>query len=307
MTGSEEEVSAGTDESDLRADVERLAPIAANAATDAAVAHDLAVFAASFLGALESGAVRAAEPDDTAVGGWRVNTWVKRGILLCFRVPGMHDWRGPIFAARDRTAFGVLDLLESAGAREAAADGAPWRVVPGGTTVRTGAHLEPGVTLMPPAYVNVGAWVGRGTMVDSHALVGSCAQVGRRVHLSAAAQVGGVLEPVGARPVIVEDDAFVGGGSGLYDGVIVGAGAVLAAGVILTGTSRLIDLINEAEYQGTPDAPLAVPPGAVVIPGSRPAGGDFARDHGISLNTAVVVKHRDPSTDARVALEDALR
>ncbi len=274
---------------------------------DASLANETARFAATFLAALEAGQVRAADTDASAVGGWRVNTWVKQGILLCFRVPGLRDWRDPIFAARDRSAFGLLDLLDSPGAREAAAAGAPWRVVPGGTTVRSGAHLEPGVTIMPPAYVNVGAWVGRGTMVDSHALVGSCAQIGRRVHLSAAAQVGGVLEPVGARPVVVEDDAFVGGGSGLYDGVVVGRGAVLAAGVILTGTSRLVDLVNETEYVGTPAAPLVVPAGAVVVPGSRPASGAFAQRLGIALSTPVVVKHRDPSTDARVALEESLR
>ncbi len=297
----------GASDNDLRSEVGRFQSLGAAAASDPAVAHDLARFAAAFLAALEAGAIRAAEPDAGAQGGWRVNAWVKQGILLCFRVPGLRDWRGPIFAARDRQAFGVLDLLDSTGAREAAADGAPWRVVPGGTTVRSGAHLEPGVTIMPPAYVNVGAWVGRGTMVDSHALVGSCAQVGRRVHLSAAAQVGGVLEPVGARPVVVEDDAFVGGGCGLYDGVVVGSGAVLAAGVILTGTSRLIDLVAETEHIGSADAPLVVPPGSVVVPGSRPAAGDYARKNGISVNTAVVVKRRDPSTDARVALEGALR
>ena len=160
---------------------------------------------------------------------------------------------------------------------------------------------------MPPAYVNVGAWIGRGTMVDSHALVGSCAQVGRRVHLSAAAQIGGVLEPIGARPVVVEDDAFVGGGSGLYDGVVVGRGAVLAAGVILTGTSRLIDLVNETEHVGTPSAPLVVPPGSVVVPGARPANGSYALRLGVTVSTPIIVKRRDPSTDARIALEDALR
>jgi 2,3,4,5-tetrahydropyridine-2-carboxylate N-succinyltransferase len=280
---------------------------AASGGTDADLASETSRFAARFLATLEAGGIRAAEPDPGAAGGWRVNAWVKQGILLCFRAPGLRDWRDPIFAARDRAAFGLLDLLDSAGAREAVAAGAPWRVVPGGTTVRSGAHLEPGVTIMPPAYLNVGAWVGRGTMVDSHALVGSCAQIGRKVHLSAAAQVGGVLEPVGARPVVVEDDAFVGGGSGLYDGVVVGRGAVLAAGVILTGTSRLIDLVNETEHVGTPEAPLVVPPGSVVVPGSRPAAGEYARAHGIGLATAVVVKHRDPSTEARVALEDALR
>jgi 2,3,4,5-tetrahydropyridine-2-carboxylate N-succinyltransferase len=279
----------------------------AGAPADAALAEDTAPFAARFLAALEAGRLRAAEPDDGAAGGWRVNRWVKQGILLCFRVPGLRDWRDPIFAARDRVAFGLLDLLDSPGAREAAAGGAPWRIVPGGTTVRSGAHLEPGVTIMPPAYVNVGAWVGRGTMVDSHALVGSCAQIGRRVHLSAATQVGGVLEPVGARPVVVEDDAFVGGGSGLYDGVVVGRGAVLAAGVILTGTSRLVDLVNETEHVGTPEAPLVVPAGSVVVPGSRPASGAFAQRMGIAVATPVIVKRRDPSTEARVALEDALR
>ena len=296
-----------TDAGHLEAEVERLVG-AAEGGTDATLlAADYARFAPGFLAALERGAIRAAEPDDSAAGGWRVNAWVKQGILLCFRAPGFRDWRDPIFAARDRSAFGLLDLLESSGAREAAAAGLPWRVVPGGTTVRSGVHLEPGVTIMPPAYVNVGARVGRGTMVDSHALVGSCAQIGLRVHLSAAAQVGGVLEPVGARPVIVEDEAFVGGGCGLYDGVMIGRGAVLAAGVILTGTSRLIDLVRETEHVGTPDRPLVVPAGAVVVPGSRPAGGAWAREHGVSVATAVVVKHRDPSTEAQVALEETLR
>lgn len=295
---------------DLQAQVADLAGRWADVGGGGADRHlpgDTSRFAARFLAALESGHIRAAEPDAAAPGGWRVNRWVKQGILLCFRAPGLRDWRDPIFAARDRSAFGLLDLLDSVGAREAAAAGAPWRVVPGGTTVRSGAHLEPGVTIMPPAYLNVGAWVGRGTMVDSHALVGSCAQIGRKVHLSAAAQVGGVLEPVGARPVVVEDEAFVGGGSGLYDGVVVGRGAVLAAGVILTGTSRLIDLVAETEHVGTPEAPLVVPPGSVVVPGGRPAPGEYARRHGVAIATAVVVKHRDPSTEARVALEDALR
>ena len=154
--------------------------------------------------------------------------------------------------------------------RAAAAAGAPIRVVPGGTTVRAGAHLEPGVTIVPPSFVNIGAWVGRGTMIDSHVLVGSCAQIGERVHLSAGVQVGGVLEPAGARPVIVEDDAFVGGGCGLYEGVVVGRGAVLGAGVILNGQGRLIDLVEERELRGTPDEPLVVPAGAVVVPGTRP-------------------------------------
>ena len=263
---------------------------------------------AELVTALEAGAVRAAEPDPAAPGGWRVNAWVKRGILLGFRIPGLRDYRdGPIMVARDKVAYGVLDLLESEGARAALAAGAPWRVVPGGSTARSGVHLEPGVTIMPPSYLNIGAWVGRGTMVDSHALVGSCAQIGARVHLSAAAQVGGVLEPAGARPVVVEDDAFVGGGCGLYEGVVVGQGAVLGSGVILTGQSRLIDLVEERELRGTPEAPLVVPPGAVVIPGSRPAPGAWAAAQGVALSVPVIVKRRDASTEARVALEEALR
>jgi 2,3,4,5-tetrahydropyridine-2,6-dicarboxylate N-succinyltransferase len=218
------------------------------------------------------------------------------------------DFRdGPILAARDRAAYGVLDILESDGAKAAAAEGSPWRVVPGGTTIRSGVHLEPGVTVMPPAYANVGAWVGRGAMIDSHVLVGSCAQVGQRVHLGAAVQVGGVMEPPGARPVIVEDDAFIGGGCGLYEGVIVGHGAVIGAGVILTGQSRLVDLVAGRELRGTPEAPLIVPPGSVVVPGTRPASTPFGREQGISLTVPVIVKQRDEGTDARVALEDALR
>jgi 2,3,4,5-tetrahydropyridine-2-carboxylate N-succinyltransferase len=263
---------------------------------------------ADLVAALEAGTVRSAEPDPDAPGGWRANPWVKRGILLGFRLPGMKDYRdGPIMAARDRVAYGVLDILDSPGARAALEAGAPWRVVPGGTTARSGVHLEPGVTIMPPAYLNIGAWVGRGTMVDSHALVGSCAQIGSRVHLSAAAQVGGVLEPAGARPVVVEDDAFVGGGCGLYEGVVIGRGAVLGSGVILTGQSRVIDLVDERELRGTPDEPLVIPPGSVVVPGSRPAPGAWAAATGVGLSVAVIVKRRDGSTDARVALEDALR
>ncbi|MBA2254965.1 MAG: 2,3,4,5-tetrahydropyridine-2,6-dicarboxylate N-succinyltransferase [Chloroflexi bacterium] len=273
---------------------------------------------AALLAALERGEIRAAEPDSDAPGGWRVNAWIKQGILLGFRLPGLREWRaassgpdatqgGSILVARDRAAFGLLDLLDGAGAQAAQAAGAPWRVVPGGTTVRAGTHLQPGVTLMPPSYVNVGAWIGQGTMVDSHVLVGSCAQIGRDVHLSAAVQIGGVLEPAGARPVVVEEGAFVGGGSGLYDGVVVGAGAVIGAGVVLTGQGRLVDLVRERELLGTPDEPLVVPPGSVVVPGTRPAASPWARERGISLVTAVIVKQRDAGTAARVALEAALR
>jgi 2,3,4,5-tetrahydropyridine-2-carboxylate N-succinyltransferase len=281
---------------------------AADGAPGAALEAQVRAVVADLVVALEAGQVRAATPDPAALAGWRVDAWVKTGILLGFRLPGLAEYRdGPIIAASDKAAYGVLDVLDSESARAAAAAGAPWRVVPGGSSLRSGVHLEPGVTIMPPAYANIGAWIGRGTMVDSHALVGSCAQVGSGVHLSAAVQVGGVLEPAGARPVIVEDGAFVGGGAGLYEGVTVSQGAVIGAGTILTGQSRLIDLVQQRELRGTPDAPLVVPPGAVVVPGSRPAMSDWARERGISVAVPVVVKYRDEGTAVRVALEDALR
>ena len=263
---------------------------------------------AELVRALEAGEVRAATPDATVEGGWRVDAWVKTGILLGFRLPGMTDLRdGPIMAARDKAAYGLLDLLESDPARSASEAGAPWRVVPGGSSVRSGVHLEPGVTIMPPSYANIGAWVGRGSMIDSHALVGSCAQVGEGVHLSAAVQVGGVLEPAGARPVIVEDGAFVGGGAGLYEGVTVSRGAVVGAGTIITGQSRLFDVVQERELRGTPERPLVIPADAVVVPGTRPAGSAWAREQGLAVTVPLIIKYRDAGTDARVALEDALR
>ena len=257
---------------------------------------------------LETGLVRAATPDPEAAGGWRVEAWVKSAILLGFRLPGMTERRdGPIVAGRDRSALGVIDLLESPGALAAAATGAPWRIVPGGTSVRRGAYLAPGVAIIPPAFVNTGAWVGEGSMIDSHVLVGSCAQIGQGVHLAAGVQVGGVLEPPGARPVIVEDGAFVGGGSGLYEGITVGRGAVIGAGVVLTGQSRLVDLAEERELRATPDSPLVVPPDAVVVPGTRPASSAWAQQQGIAVTVPLIVKYRDEGTSARVALEEALR
>jgi len=248
------------------------------------------------LDALEDGTVRAAEPHRD---GWRARAWVKRGILLGFRVAANVELGSAgAFRFRDRELFGTWD--PNAVERNV-------RLVPGGTTVRRGAHLADGVVVMPPAYINVGAWVGPGSMIDSHALVGSCAQVGARVHLSAAAQVGGVLEPVGALPVIVEDDAFVGGGCGIYEGTRVGAGAVLASGVVLTRSVPLFDTVREVVHRAEPGQPLVVPPGAVVVPGSRPAVGSFARQHGLGLQAPVIVKYRDRSTDAASALEEALR
>ena len=251
---------------------------------------------AALLDALEAGEVRAAErgPD-----GWEVRVWVKNGILLAFRVG---EDRGtsvePTFHFRDRDTMATWNV-NAAGRRV--------RVVPGGTTVRRGAFVGPGVVVMPPAYVNVGAWVGEDSMVDSHALVGSCAQIGRRVHLSAAVQIGGVLEPPGALPVIVEDGAFIGGGCGVYEGARIGAGAVLAPGVILSRAMPLYDLVHERVLRAEAGMPLVVPDGAVVVPGARVARGAFGRDHGLSLQAPIIVKYRDGSTDAAVALEDLLR
>jgi 2,3,4,5-tetrahydropyridine-2,6-dicarboxylate N-succinyltransferase len=247
------------------------------------------------LAALAAGELRAAEPDPTATDGWRVRPDVKAGILAVFADRTMASWTVGPFAFHDRANLPPAD------------PGPDRRIVPGGTAIRAGAYLAPGVIVMPPSYVNVGAWVGAGTMVDSHLLVGSCAQIGERVHLAAGVTIGGVLEPAGARPVIVDDDAFVGSGTRLLEGVLIGAGAVIGAGVVLTGTSRLFDLVEERELVGTADRPLVVPPGAVVVPGSRPASGGWAQERGLSIATALIVKRRDPGTDARVALEAALR
>lgn len=247
------------------------------------------------MAALERGEARAAEP---SADGWRVNAWVKQGILLGFRLGRLVETppAGPLrFFDKDTVFPRKLSVRDGV------------RVVPGGTAVRRGAYLGPGVVLMPPAYVNVGAFVGEGTMVDSHALVGSCAQVGRRVHVSAAAQLGGVLEPVGALPVIVEDEVLVGGNCGVYEGTVVGRRAVLAAGVVLTGSVTVYDLARQATYRRDGERPLRIPEGAVVVPGARAASDPFARQHGLSLYTPVIVKYRDEKTDAATALEDALR
>lgn len=261
----------------------------------------------TFLAELESGSQRAAWPDPAASGGWRVDPSVKERILACFADRTLVDSSAGPLAFSDRAGVPPRDWSAAPDALAARAAGRPQRVVPGGSSVRAGVHLGPGVVVMPPSFVNVGAWVGEDTMIDSHVLVGSCAQVGARVHLSAGVQVGGVLEPANARPVVVEDDAFVGAGCLLLEGVLVGAGAVLGAGTVLTGTSRVYDLLGGRILQGTPDAPLAVPPGAVLVPGSRPARGDFATEHGLGVATVLLVKMRDAGTSARVALEEALR
>lgn len=252
---------------------------------------------ATILDQLERGVVRAAEPDVSMADGWRVRPEVKAAILACFADRTTEEWTVGPFGFRDRSSVPPRGDLT----------GGPWRIVPGGTSVRRGVHLESGVVVMPPSYLNVGAWIGADTMIDSHVLVGSCAQIGARVHLSAGVTIGGVLEPPGARPVIVEDGAFVGAGSALVEGVLVGRGAVIGAGVTLTGASRLYDLVREQVIVGTADEPLAVPAGAVVVPGARHIRGPFAEEHRLSVSVAVIVKDRDAGTDARTALEEILR
>jgi len=258
------------------------------------------------LEALDRGIVRAARPGPD---GWEAVPWVKEGILLAFRhgqTAAFPFDPGPGSPAPPPGPFHFFDrdtlpLRRTRGVEEGV------RIVPGGTSVRAGTFLAPGVVIMPPAYVNVGAWVGEGAMIDSHALVGSCAQIGARVHLSAGAQIGGVLEPVGLRPVIVEDDAMIGGNAGVFEGILVGRRAVLAPGVQLTAATPLFDLVNETVYRSRKGRPLTVPEGAVVVPGARPAGGDFAAEHGLQLYAPVIVKYRDERTDAATALEEVLR
>ena len=251
------------------------------------------------LDALEAGEVRVAERGDD--GAWTVHDWVKTEILEIFR-------HSPVVAhgdgsARDRWPFVDKEALPVRHFRPSHGV----RLVPGGSSVRRGAHVAAGCICMPPMYINVGAFVGAGTLVDSHALVGSCAQIGERVHLSAAAQIGGVLEPVGARPVIVEDEVLVGGNAGLYEGVLVRRRAVIAAGVVLTGSTPVYDLVHQRELRRTSGAPLEIPEGAVVVPGTRPAPDDWARERGLALACALIVKYRDERTDAATALEEALR
>lgn len=245
---------------------------------------------------LERGEVRAASP---GADGWRVHRWVKEGILLAFRAG-----RTVPFPGAGPLSFADKDTLPP----RRAEDLPPGvRIVPGGSSVRAGAYVAPGVTLMPPCYVNVGAYVGEGSMVDSHALIGSCAQVGSRVHVSAAAQIGGVLEPIGQLPVIVEDEALIGGNTGVYEGVLVRRRAVLATGVILTRSTPIYDLVRGTVHKAGPDGVLEVPEGATLVMGSRPARGEFARQAGLQISTPLIVKYRDASTDARTALEQALR
>jgi 2,3,4,5-tetrahydropyridine-2-carboxylate N-succinyltransferase len=240
--------------------------------------------------------VRAAEPDPSTPTGWRVNPWVKQGILLGFRFGDLVDQSAglPFY---DKDTHAVQKPGVEGGIR----------IVPGGSAIRTGAFVARGVICMPPMYINVGAYVGEGSMIDSHALVGSCAQIGARVHVSAAAQIGGVLEPVGALPVIVEDDVLVGGNTGIYEGAVVKRRAVIAAGTILTGSTPVYDLVNSVIIKPAADRPLVIPEGAVVVPGARAVTVGAGREWGLSLATPVIVKYRDDKTDARTELEAWMR
>src|ERR1700690_3839245 len=253
----------------------------------------------TFKEALNRGEVRAAEPDAAAASGWRVNAWVKKGVLLGFRMGALVDMsvdpaRQPFF---DKATYPVKRL--------AVADAV--RVVPGGSSIRDGCFVGRGVTCMPPMYINVGAYVGEGTLVDSHALVGSCAQVGRNCHISAAAQIGGVLEPVGALPVIVEDEVLVGGNCGIYEGTVVKRRAVLGTGTVLNRSTPVYDLVRDAVYTATDAEPLVIPEEAVVVAGARAIQHGKGKDWGISLYTPVIVKYRDARTDSKIQLEDLLR
>ena len=249
--------------------------------------------------ALSGGSVRAAEPDPASPGGWKVNAWVKRGILLGFRYGDVVD------ASADHGRWPFFDKDTLPLKRVDAGGGV--RIVPGGSSVRDGAYLGGRVICMPPMYINIGAYVDDETLVDSHALVGSCAQIGRRVHLSAAAQIGGVLEPVGALPVVIEDDVLVGGNCGVYEGAVVKRRSVLAAGTIITASTPVYDLPNGRVIRAGPGAPLVIPEGAVVVPGARQVTSGRGPEWGLSLATPVIVKYRDEGTDARTALEEGLR
>ncbi len=244
---------------------------------------------------LNSGEVRAAAPEN---GSWKVNPWVKQGILLGFRMGHLSDYSlDANFRYFDKHTFPLKHLSIDDGVR----------IVPGGSAIREGAHLGRGVTCMPPMYINVGAYVDDGTMIDSHALVGSCAQIGKNVHLSAASQIGGVLEPIGALPVVVEDDVLVGGNCGVYEGTIVRRGAVLAAGTVLTGGTPVYDLVKKTIYRRTGEIPLEIPPGAVVVPGARAVTQGWGQAQNISIYTPIIVKYRDSKTSSSVRLEELLR
>ena len=248
-----------------------------------------------FLAELEKGTVRAAVRDD--MGVWQAQAWVKEGILAAFRFGVLADFASGALSFIDKDTIPARRFKIQDGVR----------IVPGGSSIRRGAYVGKGVVMMPPAFINIGAYVDEETMIDSHALVGSCAQIGKRVHLSAAAQIGGVLEPVGNLPVIIEDDVIVGGNCGIYEGTIVRPRAVIGAGVVITGSTPVYDLVRSQIYRRTADRPLEIPYGAVVIPGARPMKGAFAEEHELCIATPMIVKYRDEKTDSSTALEEALR
>lgn len=253
----------------------------------------------SFKDLLNNGEARAAQPDAKSATGWRVNAWVKKGILLGFRLGtleemGPYPARQPFF---DKSTYPLKTMTKADGVR----------IVPGGSSIRDGSYVARGVVCMPPMFINVGAYVDEGTMVDSHALIGSCAQVGKNCHVSAAAQIGGVIEPVGALPVIIEDEVMIGGNAGVYEGTIVKRRAVLGTGTILNRSTPVYDLVREKVYTAKDDEPLVIPEEAIVVPGSRAVTHSVGQKWGLSLYAAVIVKYRDGKTDARVQLEDLLR
>lgn len=276
----------------LREQIEQLSARAPGEYSD----QDFALFN-DFKAALNRGEIRAAERD--ANGKWRTNAWVKRGILLGFRMGAIVEMTPPAAPLQflDKDTYPIRRFSPDDRVR----------IVPGGSSIRDGAYIAPGVVCMPPMFVNAGAYVDEGTMIDSHALVGSCAQIGKRVHLSAAAQIGGVLEPAGAMPVIIEDDVIVGGNCGVYEGAIVRERAVLASGTIITGSTPVFDLVRGEIYRRSAEAPLEIPAGAVVVPGSRAIQTEKGREWGLSLYAPVIVKYRDEKTDAATQLEEALR
>lgn len=262
----------------------------------APLVHDAQLLFDTAMALLERGEIRAARRDDD--GTWRAVPWVKRAILLGFRIGHVQSLPStPPFSFLDKHTYPTREFRVEHQVR----------IVPGGSTVRRGAYLAPSVVCMPPMYINVGAYVGRGTMVDSHALVGSCAQIGERVHLSAAAQIGGVLEPINASPVVIEDDVIVGGNCGVYEGTVVRTKAVLGAGVVLTRGTPVYDLVKETVHRASAGSPLVIPEGAVVVPGARRVSSAFGEAEGLSLQTPVIVKYRDDKTDAATALEAWLR
>lgn len=249
-----------------------------------------------FLNALNAGDIRAAEPDGN--GSWKVNQWIKHGILILFKHGKLKNMSiDADFKFYDKHTLPLKPISEKSNIR----------LVPGGSSIRTGSFVAEGVICMPPMYINIGAYVDSGSMIDSHALVGTCAQIGKNVHLSAAAQIGGVLEPAGARPVIIEDNVMVGGNCGVYEGVLIRKRAVLGSGVILNASTRVYDLVNEKIIKSDDNNPLEIPEGAVVVPGSRAINSEFGKEYGLSVATPLIVKYRDEKTDARTALNDFLR